>query len=130
MGEEVRLESTIRKQSMVRPAESTPQRNLWNSNVDLVVLRFHMRSVYFYRNKDGSEDFFRQEKLAEALAKTLVPFYPVAGRLQQLVEGGRVDINCNAEGVLLVEAQANAVVADFGEFASNPRLVQLKPQVD
>jgi hypothetical protein len=32
--------------------------------------------------------------------------------------------------VLLVEAEADAVVADFGEFAPDPRFRQLVPQVD
>lgn len=130
MGEEARLDLIIRKQSMVTPLEATPRRMLWNSSLDLVIPRIHTPSVYFYSNLDGSEDFFRHEKLAEALAKVLVPFYPMAGRLK-LDESGRIEINCNAEGVLLVEAQANhAVVADFGEFAPDPRLRQLVPQVD
>lgn len=129
MGEVPKLDLIIRKQSMVTPLEATPQRMLWNSSLDLVIPRIHTPSVYFYSNDNGSEDFFRHEKLAEALAKVLVPFYPMAGRLK-LGESGRIEINCNAEGVLLVEAQANAVVADFGEFAPDPRLRQLVPPVD
>lgn len=128
MGEVARLDVSIRKQSMIPPLEPTPQRILWNSNVDLVIPRIHTQSVYFYNN-DGSADFFNHEKLVEALAKTLVPFYPMAGRLK-LGEGGRIEINCNAQGVLLVEAETNAVVEDFGEFAPDPRFKQLVPQVD
>ena len=116
---------------MVTPSEATPKRILWNSNVDLVIPRIHTQSVYFYRNEDGSPEFLSHETLATALAKTLVPFYPMAGRLRRSNEaGGRVEINCNAQGVLLVEAQADAVVADFGEFAPDPRFKQLVPQVD
>lgn len=123
-----RLEVTVRKQSMVPPSEPTPERVLWNSNVDLVIPRIHTQSVYFYKD-DGSADSFDHEKLVEALGKTLVPFYPMAGRLKR-GEGGRIEINCNAEGVLLVEAEADAVVAEFGEFAPDPRFRQLVPQVD
>ena len=127
-GEVRRLEVALRKQSMVPPSEPTPERILWNSNVDLVIPRIHTQSVYFYEN-DGSEDFLNHEKLAAALAKTLVPFYPMAGRLKR-GEGGRIEIDCNAQGVLLVEAEADAVIADFGEFAPDPRFRQLVPQVD
>ena len=113
---------------MVPPIEPTPERVLWNSNVDLVIPRIHTQSVYFYPN-DGSDGFFNHEKLVEALGKTLVPFYPMAGRLKRGVDG-RIEINCNGEGVLLVEAEADAEVADFGEFAPDPRFQQLVPQVD
>lgn len=123
-----RLEVTIRKESMVPPSERTPERILWNSNVDLVIPRIHTQSVYFYRS-DGSADFFSHEKLTAALGRALVPFYPMAGRLKR-GEEGRIEINCNAGGVLLVEAEADAVVADFGEFAPDPRFRQLVPQVD
>jgi shikimate O-hydroxycinnamoyltransferase len=123
-----KLDITVRKRSMVPPIEPTPERVLWNSNVDLVIPRIHTQSVYFYPN-DGSDDFFNHEKLVEALGKTLVPFYPMAGRLKRGVDG-RIEINCNGEGVLLVEAEADAEVADFGEFAPDPRFQQLVPQVD
>lgn len=125
---QTKLDITIKKESMVPPLEPTPERVLWNSNVDLVIPRIHTQSVYFYP-RDGSDDFFDHDKLVEALGKTLVPFYPMAGRLKR-GDDGRIEINCNGKGVLLVEAEADAVIADFGEFAPDPRFRQLVPQVD
>ncbi|XP_074565042.1 hydroxycinnamoyltransferase-like [Curcuma longa] len=115
----------VRRSTMVRPAKPTPQRRLWNSNLDLVVPHHHTLSVYFYR-PDGSANFFDAEVMLDALARVLVPFYPMAGRLAR-GEDGRIEIDCNGEGVLFVEADAEATVDDFGDFAPTMELKQLIP---
>ncbi|KAG9455900.1 hypothetical protein H6P81_000408 [Aristolochia fimbriata] len=119
---------TVKESNLVRPAEDTPLRSLWNANVDLVVPRFHTPSVYFYR-PNGATNFFDAAVLKDALAKALVPFYPMAGRLKR-DEDGRVVINCNAEGVLFVVAETGSVIDDFGDFAPTMELKQLIPTVD
>ncbi|KAF6172799.1 hypothetical protein GIB67_034651 [Kingdonia uniflora] len=118
----------VKESTMVRPSEETPKRNLWNSNVDLVVPRMHTPSVYFYR-PNGSSNFFDARVLKEALSKVLVPFYPMAGRLKR-DEDSRVEIDCNGEGVLFVEVETGSVIDDFGDFAPTLELRQLIPAVD
>uniref|UniRef100_A0A0K8WMF2 Hydroxycinnamoyl-CoA shikimate/quinate hydroxycinnamoyl transferase n=1 Tax=Acacia koa TaxID=468172 RepID=A0A0K8WMF2_ACAKO len=118
----------VKASTMVRPAEETPRQALWNSNVDLVVPNFHTPSVYFYR-PTGAADFFDAEVMKQALAKALVPFYPMAGRLRR-DEDGRVEIDCNGEGVLFVEAETTSLIDDFGDFAPTLELRQLIPAVD
>ncbi|KAJ4822147.1 hypothetical protein Tsubulata_017298 [Turnera subulata] len=118
----------VKESTMVRPAEETPGRGLWNANVDLVVPRFHTPSVYFYR-PTGAANFFDANVLKEALSRALVPFYPMAGRLRR-DEDGRIEIDCNAEGVLFVEAETTSVIDDFGDFAPTLELKQLIPAVD
>lgn len=113
---------------MVRPAGETPRRALWNSNVDLVVPRFHTPSVYFYR-PTGAANFFDANVLKEGLSKALVPFYPMAARLKR-DEDGRIELDCNAEGVLFVEAETTSAIDDFGDFAPTLELRQLIPAVD
>ncbi|BAF15139.1 hydroxycinnamoyltransferase 1 [Oryza sativa Japonica Group] len=125
---------TVRRSTMVRPAWETPRVRLWNSNLDLVVPRFHTPSVYFYRRgPEGGgapEGFFDGERMRRALAEALVPFYPMAGRLAR-DEDGRVEIDCNGEGVLFVEADApDASVDDYGDFAPTMELKRLIPAVD
>ncbi|XP_072977582.1 hydroxycinnamoyltransferase-like [Typha angustifolia] len=119
---------SVRQSTMVEPAEPTPRRRLWNSNLDLVVPRFHTPSVYFYR-PTGSPDFFDAAVLKSALARALVPFYPMAGRLAR-DEDGRIEIDCNGAGVLFVEADSDSTVDDFGDFAPTMKLKQLIPTVD
>ncbi|KAL8139346.1 hypothetical protein V2J09_005367 [Rumex salicifolius] len=118
----------VKKTTMVRPAEETPNRSLWNSNVDLVVARYHTPSVYFYR-PNGSDNFFDPKPVKEALSRVLVPFYPIAGRLRR-DEDGRIEIDCNGEGVLFVEAETTSLIDDFGDFAPTLELGRLIPAVD
>nr|QPI70575.1 hydroxycinnamoyltransferase [Anthoceros agrestis] len=121
------MKVSIKKETMVPPAEETPQVALWASNVDLIIPQIHTSSVYFYR-PSGSPDFFSGDVLRDALAKALVPFYPMAGRLAR-DQDGRIQINCNAAGVLLVEAEADVSIDDLGGFAPHPVLQQLVPTV-
>ncbi|KAK6911089.1 hypothetical protein RJ641_000019 [Dillenia turbinata] len=118
----------VKESTMVKPAEETPKQSLWNSNVDLVVPSMHTPSVYFYR-PNGSANFFDGRVMKEALSKALVPFYPMAGRLKR-DEDGRIEIDCNADGVLFVEAETTAVIDDFGDFAPTLELRKLIPTVD
>ncbi|KAK9922798.1 hypothetical protein M0R45_031245 [Rubus argutus] len=77
---------------MVKPSEeTTPRQSLWNSNVDLVIPSMHTPSVYFYR-PNGAPNFFEPSVLKDALAKALVPFYPMAGRLKR-DDDGRIEID-------------------------------------
>lgn len=115
---------------MVRPAQDTPKGSLWMTNLDQVIVRIHVPTVYFYK-PDGSNNFFQPQLLKEALSKIIVPFYPVAGRLG-CDENGRLEIVCNEEdGVLFIEAESDAVmdhlIEDFSDKSEVPLLV---PQVD
>ncbi|XP_058780366.1 shikimate O-hydroxycinnamoyltransferase-like isoform X3 [Vicia villosa] len=118
----------VKNSTMVRPAEETPRTALWNSNVDLVVPNFHTPSVYFYR-PNGASNFFDANVMKEALSKVLVPFYPMAARLRR-DDDGRVELYCDGQGVLFVEAETTATVDDFGDFAPTLRLRELIPAVD
>ncbi|KAK5830196.1 hypothetical protein PVK06_013990 [Gossypium arboreum] len=86
---------------MIRPSQDTPKERQWISNLDMVITTYHVPLLFFYK-PNGSSDFFKPQVLKEALSKTLVPFYPMAGRLG-LDENGRLEILCNTEGVLWVE---------------------------
>ncbi|KAM0960253.1 hypothetical protein ACFX2I_025235 [Malus domestica] len=115
---------------MVKPAEeSTPRGTLWLSNSDLKLPSFHTSSVYFYRPSDA-DNFFDLGLLKKALGKTLVPCYPLAGRFKLNGENGRIEVDCNAEGVLFVVAESSSVLDDFGDFTPTPDFLKLIPTVD
>ncbi|CAB4303529.1 unnamed protein product [Prunus armeniaca] len=54
----------------------------------------------------------------------------MASRFKLNDENGRVEIDCNAEGVLFVVAESSSVVDDFGDFAPTPNFITLIPTVD
>ncbi|KAD6794972.1 hypothetical protein E3N88_05868 [Mikania micrantha] len=130
IGQKKKMNITINKSSIIPPSKTIPESSnrLWTSNLDLVVGRIHILTVYFYR-PNGSSTFFDPIAMKKALADVLVSFYPMAGRLDR-DESGRIVINCNGEGALFVEAEADSSLDDFGEFTPSPEFRRLTPEVD
>lgn len=119
---------TVKEETMVTPAKATPVRSLWNSSLDLIMPRVHTPTIYLYR-PNGSPNFFEPQLLKDALAKALVPFYPMAGRICLDVDS-RVEINCTCQGALFVAAETCSVLDDLGDFAPTTELKLLIPSVD
>ncbi|KAI3463476.1 hypothetical protein Pfo_020139 [Paulownia fortunei] len=93
--------------TMVRPMAAKPSASLWISNLDaLMPANYHTLTLYFYRST-GAANFFDPTVLKAALSRALVEFYPVAGRLKW--DKDRIEINCNGEGALFVEADADGI---------------------
>ncbi|PIA34355.1 hypothetical protein AQUCO_03800153v1 [Aquilegia coerulea] len=117
---------TVEDSTIVQPFEETPKLTLWTSNVDQL-FKVHIPSVYFFK-PNGSSNFFNADLLKGALSKVLVPFYPVAGRLKK-DKNGRLEIECNGEGALFVEAYTKSNLADLGDFEPSMELMQLIPRL-
>ncbi|OMO90846.1 Transferase [Corchorus olitorius] len=119
------MEIAVKGSSMICPAQDTPKERHWISNLDMVMTTYYVPLLYFYK-PNGSSHFFDTQVLKEALSKTLVSFYPMAGRLGS-DENGRLEIVCNAEGVLWVEAETTCAIDDLGDFKPSLQLRQLVP---
>nr|GMC64864.1 shikimate O-hydroxycinnamoyltransferase-like [Ipomoea batatas] len=65
-----KLRISIKESTMVKPAKPTPSKKLWSSNVDLIVGRVHLLTVYFYR-PNGSSNFFDPKAMKESLSRVL-----------------------------------------------------------
>ncbi|CAN1175559.1 Spermidine hydroxycinnamoyl transferase [Linum perenne] len=71
------------------------------------------------------------QTLKHSLSHILVPFYPMAGRLQWTPSGGaRIELDCNGAGVQLVEAESDSTLQDFGDFSPTPEFLHLSAEVD
>lgn len=117
----------VRQSATVQPAAVTPRTSLWISNLDAVMpTHFHSRLVYFFPY-NGAPDFFDSKVLKVGLSRALVHFYPVAGRLN--INGNRIEINCNSEGVLFVDAESDGGMDELGDFSPRPDLSFI-PMVD
>ncbi|CAM6097014.1 unnamed protein product [Calypogeia fissa] len=77
----------------------------------------------------GRLDFFDGDIVRAAIGKVLVPFFPNGGRLMRQ-EDGRIAIKCEGQGVLFVEADSDACIDDFGDFAGQPAMQEVVPKVE
>ncbi|CAL4901940.1 unnamed protein product [Urochloa decumbens] len=109
---------TVRRRQavLVAPAAPTPRELKRLSDIDdSDTLRLQIRTIYFYRRNEAmaaGKDPVRVIK--DAVARALVPYYPFAGRLREH-DGGKLAVDCTAEGVLFVEADADVGLEHFGD---------------
>jgi hypothetical protein len=115
---------TVRRKTpeLVAPAKPTPHEYKLLSDIDdQEGLRFQIPVIQFYR-KDGSMEGRDPVKvIRQAIAKTLVWYYPFAGRLRELAGAGRkLMVDCTGEGVLFIEADADVTLHHFGDALQPP----------
>ncbi|KAM3281508.1 spermidine hydroxycinnamoyl transferase-like [Capsicum chacoense] len=118
----------LKNQWVVKPAEVT-----WNGIVALSELDqieiAHVQTIYYYR---PSQDYFTStcNILKTSLSKALVHFYPLAGRLRW-IDGSRLELDCDASGAVLTEAESDAKLDDLGDqFSLSPDHISLFPHID
>lgn len=110
---------------LIPPAGPTPNEFKELSDIDdQEGLRFQIPVIQFYRNDEhygGSTLRGRDpaKVIKEALGKALVAYYPFAGRLREKA-GRKLVVECNGEGVLFIEADADVTLDEFGEALQPP----------
>ncbi|EEE53709.1 hypothetical protein OsJ_00040 [Oryza sativa Japonica Group] len=95
---------------LVTPSSATPRRSLYLSNLDdQRFLRFSIKYLYVFPPSAA----VAADALRAALARALVHYYPLAGRLRHHADDKLV-LDCNAEGALFAEAfLPTLTAADF-----------------
>ncbi|TVU05125.1 hypothetical protein EJB05_48276, partial [Eragrostis curvula] len=114
------LKFTVHRQPAVRvaPAVRTPRQLKRLSDIDdQEGLRFQVPIVLFYRRNACMEGRHPARVIRDAVAKPLVHYYPLAGRLTEL-EGRKLAVDCNEKGMLFVEADAG--LEQFGDALHPP----------
>ncbi|KAH7544690.1 hypothetical protein FEM48_Zijuj01G0012500 [Ziziphus jujuba var. spinosa] len=132
------MEVRVKKCYTVKPEEKTWEGCQPLSELDQTGCIGHVPSLYFYR---PSQNWLTPANnvntitniLKQSLSRVLVPFYPLAGRLQSIGRG-RVQINCNSMGVPFIEAESDSELDEyFGDLYAAPpslRYDKLVPNVD
>ena len=112
----------------VRPARETPGGCRCVSDSDQVRALTHAPTFYFYPPVNVSLES-ATEILRHSLSEALVIFYPLAGRLHW-IGGGRLELDCNALGALLIAVESEGKIDDYGDFRPTPEIRALIPSVD
>ncbi|XP_012070521.1 benzyl alcohol O-benzoyltransferase-like [Jatropha curcas] len=104
-----------REPELLVPSNPTPHEFKLLSDIDdQDSLRFHMPLVQFYRYDPSMKGKDPVKVIREAIGKTLVFYYPFAGRLREGPER-KLMVECTGEGVLFIEADADVSLEDFGD---------------
>ncbi|KAF3680815.1 Benzyl alcohol O-benzoyltransferase [Capsicum annuum] len=111
---------THHKPELVVPSIATPRETKQLSEIDdQGSTRFQIPILMFYKYNSLMEGKDPAKLIKDGLSKTLVFYYPLAGRL---IEGPnrKLMVNCNGEGVLFVEADANVELEKLGDSIKPP----------
>ncbi|XP_066378469.1 benzyl alcohol O-benzoyltransferase-like [Miscanthus floridulus] len=105
---------------LVRPSAPTPRETKLLSDIDDAEgMRFYSSGIHLYRANPAKAGQDPARVVREALARALVLYYPLAGRLRE--EAGRkLVVDCAAQGVMLAEADADLTADDFGDVKCPP----------
>ncbi|CAM0943138.1 unnamed protein product [Alopecurus aequalis] len=108
------------KPVLVSPAAPTPRETKALSDLDDAEgMRFYSSGIHLYRANPAKQGVDPAAVIRDALARALVPYYPLSGRIRE--EAGRkLVVDCEAQGVMFVDADADLTAADFEDVHSPP----------
>ncbi|XP_077212181.1 omega-hydroxypalmitate O-feruloyl transferase-like [Tasmannia lanceolata] len=98
--------------AFVPPVEETEKGLYFLSNLDQNIAVI-VQTVYCFK-EEGKGNERAAEVMKEALAKVLVHYYPLAGRLTISAEG-KLIVNCSGEGAVFVEADTDCTMEMIGD---------------
>ncbi|XP_019168457.1 PREDICTED: benzyl alcohol O-benzoyltransferase-like [Ipomoea nil] len=116
------LAFTVRRwpPQLVPPAEPTPREIKQLSDIDdQEGLRSHIPNIFFYPKSSSMEGVDPAKFIRAAIAKALVFYYPLAGRLREGA-GRKLSVDCTGEGVMFTEADADVPLDAFGDALHPP----------
>ncbi|KAJ6759163.1 SPERMIDINE HYDROXYCINNAMOYL TRANSFERASE [Salix koriyanagi] len=119
---------TIKNSHVVKPAKPTRTGRVSLSEWDQIGAIAHVPTIYFYKPPQTQSNAIINN-LKDSLSHALVPFYLLAGRLHWIGRG-RLELECNAMGATLIEAESESKLEDFGDFLPSPEYQNLFPNVD
>lgn len=113
----------VREATIVTPSEPTPTGVFPLSALDSqLFLRFTIEYLLVYKAQPGLDPRAITAQVKAALAKALVPYYPLAGRVRAKSDGSGtgLEVVCRAQGALFIEAGSDHSV---NELEKAPRFV-------
>ncbi|KAK8651959.1 hypothetical protein V6N13_141532 [Hibiscus sabdariffa] len=105
---------------LIAPAKPTPKEYKPLSDIDdQEGLRVQLPIIQFYQYNPSMEGKDPVRVIREALAQTLVFYYPFAGRLREGSQR-KLMVDCTGEGLMFIEADADVTIEQFGDALQPP----------
>ncbi|MED6133052.1 hypothetical protein PIB30_024731 [Stylosanthes scabra] len=124
---------SIKASYVVTPKEETPKGLFCLSESDQIWRWSHTATIYVYNNNNNDVNMNVDElvqRMRDSLSHLLVHYYPLCGRLSW-TEGGRLQMDCNTKGVILIQAESTKSIDEYGEFSPNDDAIkELIPNLD
>ncbi|OAY73380.1 Benzyl alcohol O-benzoyltransferase, partial [Ananas comosus] len=119
----------VGEQQLIQPETPTPYETKYLSNIDdQAGLRNHIPFVHFYRGR-SRDRCDPVPIIRRALSRTLVQYYPLAGRIRN-TEKGKLVVECTGEGVVFREADADVTIEQLQRQSGGLGLVPPFPRRD
>ncbi|CAI9759281.1 unnamed protein product [Fraxinus pennsylvanica] len=119
------LKVTLQDSTLIFPSHETEKKSIFLSNIDQI-LNFNVQTVHFF---PANPDFAPEavvRRLKTALAKLLVPYDFMAGRLKLNHQTRRLEVDCNAAGAGFVVASSQFSLDEIGNLVyPNPAFGEL-----
>ncbi|KAG5239987.1 hypothetical protein OIU77_012443 [Salix suchowensis] len=104
----------VKEVIVIKPSEPTPSRVLSLSALDSqLFLRFTVEYLFVFKARPGLDQSVITARVKAALAKILVPYYPLAGRVRAKLDGSSLEVVCRAQGAVFIEAVSDHTINDF-----------------
>ncbi|XP_057469987.1 alcohol acyltransferase 9-like [Actinidia eriantha] len=104
----------VTKPVLVAPSDPTPSTVLSLSSLDSqLFLRFPIEYLLVYASPHDVDRVVTAARVKAALARSLVPYYPLAGRVRARSDGTGLDMLCRAQGAGFLEAVSDYTASNF-----------------
>ncbi|OMP09875.1 Transferase [Corchorus olitorius] len=112
------LKLSIKETIIVKPLQLFKRQTIELSGLDRISPAI-LYTVFFYKSNDltvftEEDDQDHVERAKKALQKVLIPWYPAAGRFRINEGSGKLEIDCNNQGVVFVSAVADSKLEELG----------------
>nr|XP_043617839.1 alcohol acyltransferase 9-like [Erigeron canadensis] len=104
----------VKEAVLITPLDPTPSHVLKLSSIDSqLFLRFTIEYLLIYRPVRAVDRDMVVARVKDALARALVPYYPLSGRVRARPDGSCLEVVCRGQGAVFVESIGEFKVSDF-----------------
>lgn len=108
------IEVEVKERVLLTPSDPTPTQILQLSALDSQpFLRFTIEYLFIYPSCLEQDRASTVARIKDGLRRALVSYYPFTGRVRPGADGLNLEVVCQAQGALFIEAVSDASIHDF-----------------